>query len=191
MGRPRAFDTEAALDIAMRHFWNEGYAAARLDDICDEAGLSKPSLYAAFGDKDALYEKALERYAEVFKGRVIGALEGAASAAEMVEGYFSEVAAILTDRKLPLGCLRVNTSSECAESRPALAKAAEVQRSGTRDHLRALLQNYGLDSRSAQEMAQFMITLSDGLAAGARAGATPGQTRTTARLAAQSVSNLL
>lgn len=190
MGRPRAFDEEAVLDIAMRHFWNEGYAAARLDDICEQAGLSKPSLYAAFGDKDALYEKALDRYADVFRGRVIAALSKAATPPDVAEQYFKSVAGILTDRKLPLGCLRVNTSSECAEARPSLAEVAQDQRNGTRDHLQTLLSDLGLPPRKAEEIANLMVTLSDGLAAGARAGATPAQTRKTAELAALSVTAL-
>ena len=174
----------------MRHFWNEGYAAARLDDICDQAGLSKPSLYAAFGDKDALYEQALDRYAEVFRGRVIAALSKATTPSEVAERYFKAVAGILTDRRLPLGCLRVNTSSECAEARPSLAKVAQDQRNGTRDYLQVLLQGLGLTNQKGLDLANLMVTLSDGLAAGARAGATPAQTRKTADLATLSVTTL-
>jgi len=60
-GRPRSFDPEEALDKAREVFWNLGYAATSLDDLAAATGLNRPSLYAAFGDKHALYMAALER----------------------------------------------------------------------------------------------------------------------------------
>ncbi len=60
-GRPRSFDPDAVLDQARAVFWNLGYAATSLDDLAAATGLNRPSLYAAFGDKHALYMAALER----------------------------------------------------------------------------------------------------------------------------------
>lgn len=61
-GRPRAYDPQAALQQALGVFWNTGYSGASLDSIAHAAGMNRPSLYAAFGDKHALYIKALEQY---------------------------------------------------------------------------------------------------------------------------------
>ncbi|MBZ9781665.1 TetR/AcrR family transcriptional regulator [Pseudomonas sp. REP124] len=61
-GRPRAYDPETALQQALGVFWNTGYSGASLDSIAHAAGMNRPSLYAAFGDKHALYLKALEQY---------------------------------------------------------------------------------------------------------------------------------
>jgi len=61
-GRPRAYDPEAALRQAMEAFWEKGYANTSLDDIAAATGMNKPSLYAAFGDKHALYLAALAQY---------------------------------------------------------------------------------------------------------------------------------
>jgi AcrR family transcriptional regulator len=61
-GRPRAYDPDAALMAAMAAFWERGYAATSLDDLVAATGMNRPSLYAAFGDKRAIYVKALERY---------------------------------------------------------------------------------------------------------------------------------
>jgi AcrR family transcriptional regulator len=60
-GRPRSFDPDVVLEKAQAVFWNLGYAAASLDDIAAATGLNRPSLYAAFGDKHALYMAALTR----------------------------------------------------------------------------------------------------------------------------------
>jgi AcrR family transcriptional regulator len=59
MGRPRSFDLNKALD---RVFWRKGYEGTSLSDLTKTMGINRPSLYAAFGDKEALFRKALERY---------------------------------------------------------------------------------------------------------------------------------
>src|SRR5579872_7287735 len=61
-GRPRAYDPDAALSRVMETFWKSGYAGTSLDDLAAATGMNRPSLYAAFGDKRALYVKALEHY---------------------------------------------------------------------------------------------------------------------------------
>src|ERR1700693_3521049 len=63
-GRPRSFDSDKALDAAMQVFWRKGYEGASLSDLTGAMGINRPSLYAAFGDKEALFRKALDRYAE-------------------------------------------------------------------------------------------------------------------------------
>lgn len=61
-GRPRAFDPDVVLEQVLEMFWMRGFAATSLDDIAAETGVSRPSLAAAFGDKEALYLKAMQRY---------------------------------------------------------------------------------------------------------------------------------
>src|ERR1700674_1550160 len=61
-GRPRAYDPDVALAQAIDTFWDAGYAGTSLDDLSAATGMNRPSLYGAFGDKRALYLKALERY---------------------------------------------------------------------------------------------------------------------------------
>src|SRR5438105_9537774 len=63
-GRPRAFDIDKALDRALKVFWRKGYEGASLDDLTGAMGINRPSMYAAFGNKEALFRKALARYEE-------------------------------------------------------------------------------------------------------------------------------
>src|SRR5690349_21378862 len=74
-GRPRAFDESTALDAAMEVFWRKGYEGASLSDLTDAMGINRPSLYAAFGNKEDLFEKALDRYAEKADGFLRDALD--------------------------------------------------------------------------------------------------------------------
>jgi len=64
-GRPREFDADKALDAAMRVFWEKGYDGASLSDLTKAMGISKPSMYLSLGNKEALFDKAMERYAEM------------------------------------------------------------------------------------------------------------------------------
>src|SRR6185503_17277031 len=63
-GRPRTFAVEPALDRALHVFWQKGYEGTSLSDLTRAMGINRPSLYAAFGDKQSLFRKVLDRYAE-------------------------------------------------------------------------------------------------------------------------------
>src|ERR1700761_2329810 len=62
IGRPRAFDRDAALHAAMLLFWEKGFLATSMNDLCDAMGIRSPSLYAAFGSKEGLFAEAVQRY---------------------------------------------------------------------------------------------------------------------------------
>ncbi|PZG20456.1 TetR family transcriptional regulator, partial [Micromonospora craterilacus] len=62
VGRPRGFDADEALENAMRVFWQHGYEGASLADLTEAMGINRTSMYAAFGNKEELFRKALTRY---------------------------------------------------------------------------------------------------------------------------------
>ena len=64
MGRPREFDVDKALDLALQVFWRKGYEGASMADLTETMGITKPSLYSAFGNKEELFRKALDRYVD-------------------------------------------------------------------------------------------------------------------------------
>src|SRR5947208_4189147 len=74
-GRPRSFDLDKALDRALAVFWRKGYEGASLTDLTQAMGINRPSLYAAFGSKEELFRKAIDRYAEGPAGYVREALK--------------------------------------------------------------------------------------------------------------------
>lgn len=112
-GRPREFDTEQALFQAMKLFWQQGYQGTSLDDLSKTMGVTKPSLYAAFGDKEQLFLKAFDRYSQLYGGRVQQAVAAHTDAYKAVEAYLNTIADILSDIDNPAGCLWVNSTLEC------------------------------------------------------------------------------
>lgn len=104
-GRPRAYDPEAALDSALDVFWRAGYASASIDDICEAAGMNRPSVYAAFGDKRALFRAAIERYKTIMREQMRWAFAGDKSLRETLTGVYSRALDMyFAGRATPLGC---------------------------------------------------------------------------------------
>ena len=93
MARPREFDADDALERATRLFWTKGFEQTSLDELCAATGLGRSSLYAAFGDKRALYLAALARYEERSIGRIAKAFDGRT----LREGLETFLAALIDD----------------------------------------------------------------------------------------------
>ncbi|HSV53190.1 MAG TPA: TetR/AcrR family transcriptional regulator [Burkholderiaceae bacterium] len=111
-GRPRNFDAEDALDQAVEVFWRHGYQGASLSELTQAMGLNKPSLYGAFGDKEALYLKALQRYREQRLAGHAAQLATEPDARRAVEGFLQGMTDLFTDEALPGGCFIVNGSAD-------------------------------------------------------------------------------
>lgn len=112
MGRPRAFREQDALDAAMRIFWEKGYEGASLDDLTEAMGINRSSLYATFGDKEALFQRAVERYREGPMGFFHEALQKP-TARGVVEALFRGTVKFLGDPTHPKGCLTLQGGLAC------------------------------------------------------------------------------
>ncbi len=111
-GRPRCFCEEQALEAAMRVFWEKGYEGTSLNDLTEAMGINRPSLYAAFGDKAALFLKAMERYAEGPGGYLKSAL-AEPKARAVAESLLRGAVAMLGDPHNPRGCMSVQAALSC------------------------------------------------------------------------------
>jgi AcrR family transcriptional regulator len=115
-GRPRTFDIDFALERAVDVFWKHGFQDASLHELTEAMGLSKPSLYAAFGDKEALYLKTLDRYVARLAERHAAALNDEPDGRRAVDGFLRSLALMLADPALPGGCFIINGTADCGGS---------------------------------------------------------------------------
>jgi AcrR family transcriptional regulator len=175
LGRPRCFCEEAALDAAMRVFWAQGYEAASLTDLTEAMGISRPSLYAAFGDKEALFRKAMARYAEGPAAYLKEALEEP-TARGVIEALLRGALTLLSDPTNPRGCLSVQGALAAGDDGAAVQDAlAGWRRSGQAEIQKRLkrLKRAGdlpVDEDPAA-LAAYVATLIYGLAVQAASGA--------------------
>ena len=114
LGRPRAFDPEKALDQALTVFWKRGYEGTSVSDLTAAMGINPPSLYAVFGNKEALFKRALDRY-EAMRNERWQAAFAAPTAREAMLSLLLATADALSDRNMPKGCLIVQGALCCDE----------------------------------------------------------------------------
>ena len=122
IGRPQEFDTEKALNQAMNQFWENGFDGTSLQDLLDSTGLSKSSLYQAFGGKQELFLRCLDEYADSLKADLLKRLATSNTAIQFLEDVFKSAADEARKTKKPKGCLIMNTVSEFAQSDTEIAR---------------------------------------------------------------------
>lgn len=167
-GRPREFDVDDALAAALRVFWRNGYESATMADLTAEMGIAKPSLYAALGNKEALFNKALDLYEREKLAYMTSALS-APTARGVAERLLRGALEIQTSTCNPKGCLGVIAASACgaeAESikahviaRRASSEAAVVRRSEVARDAGELP-----ETLQPQALARYLFALMQGLA---------------------------
>ena len=125
MARPRSFDPDEALDLARDVFWRKGFQSTSLDNITTATGLAKPSLYAAFGDKNALFLKVLDRYHQRIVANTERVLKEGPSAREAIERWLTGFVPFCSGVKGIRGCLSVNTAADGAADQKEVRKRIE------------------------------------------------------------------
>lgn len=188
-GRPRGFDRDQALQTAMRLFWAKGYADTSMADLTAALGISSPSLYAAFGDKQALFREAVRLYETTEGARLWAPMQDPTlTARQAVEALLLATADAGRRPDAPTGCLVVLSGAHPdVLPQAACAELAEIRRASM-NALQARL----LRAREAGElapdadvaaMAAFYATVHSGMAFRARDGGSPQELRATAQAA--------
>src|SRR5579885_3047889 len=119
-GRPRSFDETGALEKATQVFWSKGYDGVTIDDLVEGMGVGRPSLYAVFGDKRAIFLRALKMYAERKGAGAAKALLSPQSLRDSITGFLKYAVESATEKGSARGCLLICVAP--------LVNDAEVQR---------------------------------------------------------------
>lgn len=186
-GRPRTFDVDEALDTALKVFWRKGYEGTSIDDLTAAIGINRPSLYCAFGNKEQLFRKALDRYlgeAGAFYAEVLAQ----PTARGVAERYLLGMADALTDPRHPPGCLAVQGALSCSESADPIREELIARRASSEASLRERLERARSDGELSPgddpaDLARFLVTVAHGMAVQAAGGACRDAMRRVAALA--------
>lgn len=186
VGRPRAFDSDEALQKALDVFWQKGYEGTSLSDLTEAMGINKPSMYAAFGNKEQLFLKAIELYEQRPCAFFYPALEQA-TAYEVAAFMLRGAAESLADSSHPQGCVIVQGALSCSEAGAAVKQALIDRRQEGEQALcerLILAQQQGDLPQSADPLvlARYLGTVLQGMAIQATSGATAEQLMQVAEL---------
>lgn len=187
-GRPRTFDRDAALARAMEVFWAKGYEGASMADLTEAMGIASPSLYAAFGSKEALFREALALYGATEGGEIWDAVRNAPTAYEAIEGFLMQTARVFTRRGKPPGCLVVLSALHPTDSSENVRRELIRARAQNIDDLAVRLTQGIAAGEIAPEVdvksvAAYYVTVQQGMSIQARDGATRRQLEAIARAA--------
>lgn len=115
MARPREFDMQEALNAAMSEFWERGYEATSMEDLLDAMGLTKGSLYKAFGDKHNLFLMSLQDYLDRLFEKMKESVESSRDPVESLSTLMGVVENLCCKQLTPKGCFAVNTVVELSQ----------------------------------------------------------------------------
>ena len=174
MGRHREYDEEKVLDAALCVFWRKGYEGASYADLTEAAGVARPALYAAFGDKNALFRRALDRYQERFMNHIPEALQLPTVREVAAHMLYSSVE---LNTRFPdhAGCLGINGAMAGSdESEPVRQALIDFRAAGERQlrerFERAKAEGDLPPAANPEALAAFIMAVLHGMAVQAKAG---------------------
>jgi AcrR family transcriptional regulator len=176
MGRHREFDVERVLDAALRVFWQKGYEGSSFEDLTKATGIVRPSLYAAFGNKEALFRQALDRYDATymcFANESLGERNSRAVVERLLRGFVD----LHTRYPENTGCLGTNSALAGSDDAEPVRREIIHRREALEDRLRLRLERARKegDLREACDsaaLAAVVMTVAQGIAVQAKAGTT-------------------
>lgn len=186
-GRPRIFDMNEALDKALEIFWKRGYEGASIAELTETLGITKPSLYTAFGNKEELFKKALSRYAAgpvAFVSNIVNE----PTARKVAESFLFQSAEFLTDASHPQGCMIVQGALSSGESTDIVKNILIKYRDSYENLLTVRFEKAKVDGDLSSEdnpkvLAKYLATLHQGMSVQATSGATKKELLNVAKLA--------
>lgn len=189
-GRPSNFNHEEALEKALQVFWARGYEGASMSELTEALGINKPSIYAAFGNKEALFRKALTRYI-TGPASFVGEAMKEATARQIVEKFLMQAVDFFSDKSTPNGCMIVQAaltggqgSSAIQQELIAYRKNLEISFSKRFD----LAKEQGdlPQQVNTKQLAKYIATIHQGMSVQATSGATREELRAIVEMALKS-----
>lgn len=190
MSGRKQFDVDDAVERSMRAFWSTGYADTSLDILTRVTGLGRGSLYGAFGGKNGLFLRALDRYGDLYGQRYDAALaRHPHDPTKAVAAYFDVVLDRLADPGVPDGCLVAMAAAQAGTLEPDARKRVTAALNAQRQRLIDALRVRGINARRSSELASFLVAVTQALAVLSRAGSEPRELRAIVRTTIRAVAD--
>jgi len=192
-GRPRSFDKDKMLQIILKEFWSKGFAATSLDDLSNATGLSRPSLYAAYGDKTSIFGAALEAFVARMKDHALPALHQADDLRTALLGFYDGALDVYYDGDTQsLGCLVFTTAIADVLEEPVVRDFLERFLTECDQALDACIERFGpeMPAHDRKKSAQIASGMLINLAVRARSGAARQELGDLAKSSAALLENL-
>lgn len=174
MGRHREFDLDVALEAALRVFWAKGYEGTSFDDLTAATGVVRPGLYAAFGNKEALFLKAVDRYDATYTAYMSEALE-LPTARDVVRQILEGSVNLVTRFPASPGCMSVNSAIGCSENTASVREELIRRRNNAQKALQRRFERAKAEgdldgSADCAVLAGYVMALTHGFAMQAKSG---------------------
>lgn len=193
MARPIEFDYDSVLENAMQQFWRDGYEASSVQKLLDATVINRGTLYNSFGDKDTFFTLCVERYNNQLKAQVDASLGNSKlSAFSAIEAYIQNVIVLAPTKQRTLGCLLVNSVCESINQNKEMQKL--IRKSLNNIHKAFLGRARELEKAKqlkrglkAEQAAEVLMNLLQGLYVSARNGRSPKQLGETLKIGLDSI----
>ena len=178
-GRPREFDADKALDTAVYLFWRQGYEGTSLADLTSAMGITKPSLYAAFGNKEDLFKKVVDRYVELRVAWLDHVFEQPSSN-HAIERFLMMFTGAEQAEGTPCGCLMVQGALVCSPEGDGIRNDLMSRRMTTLKRLCERLESWKTEGdlppdTDTDSLGRYVITIANGLVVQANGGSKPDE----------------
>lgn len=176
----------------MRVFWEKGYAGASLDDLTSATGLGRGSLYGTFASKDGLFRQALQRYSLLYGARFDAALACAGTdPVGAIEAFFAVVLDRIADPTVPDGCLVAQSTISSPTLEADTAERVREMLRAQHARVRSALDAAHPDKELLDELATYVVGITQSLAVLSRGGMSAEELQSTTRLACETVARRL
>ena len=175
-GRPLAFNQDVALDKALKVFWSRGYEGASMTELAEALGINKPSIYASFGNKEALFRKALARYV-TGPAAFVREAKNEPTAKRVVEKFLLQAVDFFSDKTTPNGCMIVQAALTGGPGSSTIQQELIAYR---KNFEAAFVERFELAqaqgdlpaSVNTKQLAKYIATIHQGMSVQATSGAT-------------------
>ncbi|WP_377306568.1 TetR/AcrR family transcriptional regulator [Planctobacterium marinum] len=175
-GRPRKFDRNEILKKAMMTFWSQGYDRTSMSDLTESMGLNSPSIYAAFGSKDQLFQEVVELYLATEGQLIWSAVKAESNARSATEKMLNMSAEVFTQPHKPGGCLVTLGAIHSGKKSTEIHQLLSEKRNNATQMLKDILVQGKMsgeisEKSNVEAIADYYIAIQQGMSIKARDGA--------------------